>query len=162
MTFIPKVFEVSGLVTLAFLQDALLPNGAKLRGTTRTKLVAVIPEFNSYWYEGCKIYDTEQRCYCRKPVGPRAGLYTMDEQESTHRFECELGDTMFWRFRIAVDDNESRLEGIIDQAAAYVLSEGDRPLWPHHFQAKYPHPEQQAEFFKAKVDFGTWFRFHVV
>ncbi|CAM6092647.1 unnamed protein product [Calypogeia fissa] len=27
---------------------------------------------------------------------------------------------------------------------------------------KYPHPEQQAEFFKAKVDSGIWFRFHVV
>ncbi|CAM6094906.1 unnamed protein product [Calypogeia fissa] len=97
MTFIPKVFEVSGLVTLAFLRDeaALLPNGAELRGTTRAKLVAVIPEFNSYWYEGCKIYDTKQRRYCRKPVGPRSGLYTMEEQESTHRFECERGDTMF-------------------------------------------------------------------
>ncbi|CAM6087141.1 unnamed protein product [Calypogeia fissa] len=81
MTFIPKVLEVDGLVTLAFLQDevAFLLDGTELRGTTRAQLVAVIPEFNSYWYEGCKIYDTDQHCYCRKPMGPRAGLFTSEE-----------------------------------------------------------------------------------
>ncbi|CAM6125227.1 unnamed protein product [Calypogeia fissa] len=164
MTFIPKVFKVSGLVTLTFLRDeaALLPDGAELRATTRAKLVVVIPEFNSYWYEGCKIYDTDQHHYCRKPVGPRARLFTGEEKESTHRFFCERGDTMFWRFKICVDDNKSRLEGVIAQAVAYVLSEGDCPLWPHHFQSKYPHPDQQAEFFKAKEASGTWFVFDVV
>ncbi|CAM6104688.1 unnamed protein product [Calypogeia fissa] len=164
MTFIPKVFEVSGLVTLAFLRDesTLLSDGVELRATTRAKLVTVIPEFNSYWYEGCNLYDTDQRCYCRKLVGPRAGLFTMGEHKSTHRFLCERGDSMFWRFRIVVDDNECRLEGVICQATAYVLLEGDRPLWPHHFQSKYPHLEQQAEFCKAKVEAGTWFVFDVV
>ncbi|CAM6089075.1 unnamed protein product [Calypogeia fissa] len=97
MTFIPKVFEVDGLVTLAFLRDeaTLLPDGAELRGTTRAQLVVVIPEFNSYWYEGCKIYDPDERRYCRKLVGPRAGLFIGEEQESTHQFLCECGDTMF-------------------------------------------------------------------
>ncbi|CAM6107021.1 unnamed protein product [Calypogeia fissa] len=135
MTFIPKVFEVSGLVTLAFLRDeaTLLPDGVELRATTRAKVVAIIPEFNTYWYEGCKRYDTEQRRYCRQPVEPRAGLFTMEEPHPTHRFLCERGDTMFWRFRIGVNDDDSCLEGVIAQAAAYVLSKGDRPLWPHHF-----------------------------
>ncbi|CAM6102830.1 unnamed protein product [Calypogeia fissa] len=96
-TSIPKIFEVSGLVNLAFLRDeaAPLPDGGELRATTQAKLVAIIPEFNNYWYEGCKI-------------------------------------------------------------------EGDKPLWPHHFQSKYPHPDQQAEFFKAKEASGTWLVFDVV
>ncbi|CAM6081483.1 unnamed protein product [Calypogeia fissa] len=164
MTFIPKIFEASGLVTLAFLRDeaALLLDGGELRATTRAKLVDIIPEFNSYWYEGCKVYDRDHRRYCRTPVRPRAGLFTVDQQETAHCFLCERGDTLFWRFRIGVDDNESRLEGVICQATAYVLSEGDRPLWPHHFQTKYPHPDQQAEFFKAKEASGTWFVFDVV
>ncbi|CAM6087729.1 unnamed protein product [Calypogeia fissa] len=95
MTFIPKVFKVSGLVTLAFLRDeaTLLPDGAEL---------------------------------------------------------------------IGVHDNESRLEGVIAQAVAYMLSKGDRPLWPHHFQTKYPHPEQQAKFFKAKMDPESFVKKHVL
>ncbi|CAM6085550.1 unnamed protein product [Calypogeia fissa] len=113
MIFIPKIFEVSGLVTLAFLRDeaALLPDGGELRATTRAKLVDIIPEFNNYWYEGCKVYDTDHRRYCRKPVGPRAGLFTVDQQEIAHHFLCERGDTLFWRFKIGVDDNESYLSG---------------------------------------------------
>ncbi|CAM6129756.1 unnamed protein product [Calypogeia fissa] len=147
MTFTPKVYKVNGLVTLAFLRDevALLPDGGELRATTRAKLDAIIPEFNTYWYEGCKIYDRELSRYCRKLVGPRAGLFTAEDQQSTHRFHCERGDTMFWRFKIGVHDNQNCLEGLISQATTYVLSEGDRPLWPHHFQDKYPHPQQQGE-----------------
>ncbi|CAM6087550.1 unnamed protein product [Calypogeia fissa] len=165
MTFIPKVFEVQGLVSVAYLWDeaSLLPPGAELRAKTRAKLVSIMPEFGGFWYEGCKCYNAEARRYCRKPVGPRQGLFKPEDERKWHFHPCERGDIQFWKFRIGVDDTYSKLEGVIWQAAGYLLGDHpDSPYWPWTFQKHFPTEKSQTKYFDALIESETWFIFDVV
>ncbi|CAM6111908.1 unnamed protein product [Calypogeia fissa] len=165
MTFIPKVFEVQGLVSVAYLWDevSLLPPGAELRAKTRAKVVSIMPEFGGFWYEGYKCYSAEARRYCRKPVGQRQGLFKPEDERKWHFHPCERGDIQFWRFKIGVDDTYSKLEGVIWQAAGYLLGDHlDSPYWPLTFQKHFPTEKSQTKYFDALIKSETWFIFDVV
>ncbi|CAM6100695.1 unnamed protein product [Calypogeia fissa] len=164
MTFIPKVFEVDGLVSVAYLRDeaSLLPPGAELRAKTRVELVSIMPEFGGFWYDGCKWYNAAARRYYRRPVGPRQGLFKPKDERKWHFHPCEQGDIQFWRFRIGVDDTDSKLEGVIWQAAGYLLGDPDSPYWPLTFQEHFPTEKIQNKYFDALIESETWFIFDVV